>query len=307
MARPALAATRAIDIVNFLATHPTDSFTLSDLVDRLDINVASLHAILAVLTESGYLSRHPRHRTYTLGPALVALGSAALEQHRNIEVAAEEVAKLSDQLDLDIAVTARAGAEVVFVARSGSHHPRGYPTHVGMRMSLRPPMGSIFYAWADARTVTAWLDLADGSRPRDIEIDRQELAAVRLRGFSVALEGELRQELADALEALTEHPKTEAHAAVDQLLAEIGRGDSHLVTIDPESVYDVSTIAGPVFDASGNVTLAINLIGFEPRLTGDQVQSFGDAALRAGLVVTKRTRGEPPAELMAQFSIDEPR
>ena len=63
MSRPALAATRAISVLNFLAAHPADPFTLSDLADRLDINVASAHALLGVLTDAGYLVRHPRLRT----------------------------------------------------------------------------------------------------------------------------------------------------------------------------------------------------------------------------------------------------
>ena len=57
MSRPALAATRAISILDFLAAHPDDAFTLSDLAARLGINVASAHALLTVLVEAGYLGR----------------------------------------------------------------------------------------------------------------------------------------------------------------------------------------------------------------------------------------------------------
>jgi DNA-binding IclR family transcriptional regulator len=301
VARPALSATRAIEVVNFLAAHPADSFTLSDLVDRLDINVASLHALLATLTDSGYLSRHPRHRTYTLGPALVAVGTAALEQHPAIEIAREEAASLSARLDLDVAITARAGDDVVFVARAGEHHPRGVPTHVGQRMPLRPPMGSVFYAWAEPVDVEAWLaQVPEAAR----ELDRAELTAVAARGFSVALDSPIRIELGVALEALAERPDVERRDRVDRLVAELGRSTNHLTTIDRDATYAVSSITGPVFDANGAVVLAVNFIGFGPSLTGADVLSLGAEARDAGLVVSKRTRGEPPAVLRAREPAD---
>ena len=40
MPSPALAATRALSILDFLAAHPADEFTLSDLAGELDINVS---------------------------------------------------------------------------------------------------------------------------------------------------------------------------------------------------------------------------------------------------------------------------
>ncbi|MCU1398024.1 MAG: transcriptional regulator, IclR family, partial [Acidimicrobiales bacterium] len=74
-------------MLNFLAAHPNEAFTLSDIADRLDINLASTHALLTVLIDAGYANRHPRLRTFTLGASVVALGSAALEAHPAIDLA----------------------------------------------------------------------------------------------------------------------------------------------------------------------------------------------------------------------------
>lgn len=303
LARPALSATRAIEIVNFLASHPTESFTLSDLVDRLGVNVASLHAVLGVLTESGYLARHPRHRTYTLGPALVAVGSVALEQHPVVDAAREESRRLSKDLTLDVAITARAGTEVVFVARSGTHRPRGTPAHVGMRMPIRPPMASVFFAWADQSAIREWLDLGPEATDEERRRDLEELRFLRTRGYSVALEGDVRREIGDVLEEIAEHPGRGSRDAVDELFASAARRTQHLMEIDPRARYDVSSLSAPVFDSSAQVVLAINLIGFAPGLSGSEVMSYGDEALKAGLIVSKRTRGNPPAELLAQVSV----
>jgi DNA-binding IclR family transcriptional regulator len=78
MARGGLSAKRATEIIDVLAARGTTAFSLSELAREPGINVASCHAILQGLTESGHLSRHPKHKTYSLGPALVAIGHVAL-------------------------------------------------------------------------------------------------------------------------------------------------------------------------------------------------------------------------------------
>ena len=78
MPRRALSATRTADLLNFLAAHPDESLTYSELSRRLGVNLASTHNLLMALTECGYLTRDPKTRTYSLGAALVALGDAAL-------------------------------------------------------------------------------------------------------------------------------------------------------------------------------------------------------------------------------------
>ena len=87
MARRALSATRAADLLNYLAAHPGESLTYSELSRRLEVNLASMHSLLVALTECGYLAHHAAERTYSLGPALVALGDAALRQNPYLDTA----------------------------------------------------------------------------------------------------------------------------------------------------------------------------------------------------------------------------
>jgi DNA-binding IclR family transcriptional regulator len=119
MARPAPAATRAVDVISFLTAHPARGFTLSELVRALGMNVASAHATLAVLDDKGFVVRDPIHRTYILGPALAAVGFATMEQHPAIDAALEQADALSTDLNRTILVAARAGRDAIFVARRG--------------------------------------------------------------------------------------------------------------------------------------------------------------------------------------------
>jgi DNA-binding IclR family transcriptional regulator len=290
MARPALAATRAIAVLDFLAAHPTEPFTLSDLAARLDINVASAHAILGVLTDAGYVVRHPRLRTYTLGPSVIALGSAALEHHAVVDVARDAARQLSEEVELEVAVTALAGDDIVFLARAGEHRARGIPIHVGQRVPLVPPLGSVFIAWATDEAVSAWRARAPKAKGMDAA-----LAGVRERGFSVALEVNARRDLADVLDHLADAPAdSQLRGTVDDLVSELGASEYQLTSLDRGKRYDVSMIAAPVFDAAGHAVLALTLVGFEPALTAERVAEYGQRLRDVGIVVTKQSHGRVP-------------
>jgi DNA-binding IclR family transcriptional regulator len=256
-------------VMNFLAAHPTERFGLSDLAHQLSINVASLHTVLATLTAGGYLERDPRHRTYKLGPTLVAIGTMALAQHPVVEAARDEGKRLSDRLELDVAVFARAGTDVTVVAHSGMRHAHGLSPQIGERMPLRPPLGSIFYAWSDAHTIEDWLSgVSEAERPGD----RDGIAAVAQRGFSVSTEAKV--------------PREGSYST------------DHVVRIDQDQAYRVSSICGPVFDTHGAVALTIALVGFPAELRGTEVLALGVEVRGSALLVTKRTRGTIPSTLL---------
>ncbi len=257
MARPALSASRTVTVLNFLAAHTPEEFTLSDLAGRLDINLASTHALLAVLTDAGYVSRSQRLRTYSLGPVLSALGNAAVRRHPAIEHAHMEALGLSEELDLAVAVTALAGEDIVFLEHVGEHRPRDIGVQVGQRVLMLPPVGAVFVAWHNTER---WLDRAG---------DRGEMEAllsdVRSRGWAAALGNP---------------PSTEYQA---------------LAAINPRRSYDVVMIAAPVFGPGGAAVVCLTLLGMEPGLPARQVVALGERVRDAGLVATRRSGGRPPA------------
>ena len=292
MSRPALSATRAICILNYLAANPGEAFTLSDLSTSLDINVASLHALLGVLNDAGYVSRHARLRTYTLGPSVVALGSAALERHTAIDLARDGARDLSKELRLEVAVTALAGDDIVFLARAGEQRARGIAVHVGQRVPLIPPLGSVFIAWASADRAADWL-----ARSPSAKSAKAVLAGVRSRGYSIALDDDARRGLGTALDRLADSPiDASLRSEVDAFVTELGHSEYQVTKLDRRRTYDVAMLAAPVFDSAGEAVLALTLLGFEPNLTADQVIAYGERLRDVGVVVTKRSHGRlPPA------------
>jgi DNA-binding IclR family transcriptional regulator len=187
MARPALSASRSIAVLNFLAAHAPEPFTLSDISARLDINLASVHALLNTMEAAGYVVRHPRQRTYSLGASVVALGNAALQCHPAIACANDEAQRLSTELELSVAVTAAAGDDIVFLGRMGEHRPRDIEAYAGQRIPLSPPMGAVFAAWRDTE---AWLAKASDRAAMESVLDE-----VRSRGWAASFEPDHYQPL----------------------------------------------------------------------------------------------------------------
>jgi DNA-binding IclR family transcriptional regulator len=288
MPRPALSASRSVAVLNFLAAHPTEAFTLSDIAGRVGINPASAHALLAVLTDAGYLQRHPRLRTFTLGPAVVALGTAALDAHPVIDVARDAARALARETGLEVALTALAGDHIIFLARAGEPSARGVPVHVGQRVPFVPPLGSVFVAWGGAES---WLAQSPDPAPWDAVLE-----AVRSRGYSVALEADARQQLGHALNDFAADPsREELRSRVDDLISDLGDRAYQLQVLDPARCYDVSMIAAPIFGPAGDVVLAMSAIGFDRALAGSRIAEFGERLRDTALVVSRRTRGRVPA------------
>jgi DNA-binding IclR family transcriptional regulator len=153
-----------------------------------------------------------------------------------------------------------------------------------------PPIGSVFAAWGDAER---WL--ARSSEPGPL---REALQRIRTRGYSVALEAAARQRLSHVLNEMAVDPsKGRLHATVDALVAELGTRGYHVIDLEPAVEYDVSMISAPVFDAAGQVVVALTLLGFSKGLTGADVAEHAERLRDAAVSATWRSHGRPPAEM----------
>jgi DNA-binding IclR family transcriptional regulator len=294
MARPAPAANRAIEILNFLTAHPTQSFTLSELAKHLDLNGASAHAVLAVLTDAGYLLRHPTHRTYALGPAVFALGAAALERHPGIDLARTEMRALATELGVHVVLTTATADEIVFLDRAGVYAGSDPAPRVGERVPLMPPLGAVFLAWAGPAAIDAWLARIDDAPADGGASHLRSLAGVRARGYAVGLEVATRGQLGRALIESTDYPRADqSHERIAALVAQLGREQYVLDDLSAEH-DDVSLIAAPVFGAAGEVVLALSAVGFNAPLGRAEIDHIGTLLRRATGRVTDATFGRPP-------------
>jgi DNA-binding IclR family transcriptional regulator len=286
MARRAPAVERAVSILNQLAAHPGQRYTLSEIARDLKLNKATLHAILGALTETGYLVRDPIAKSYALGPALVAIGNSAVSTFPAAECAVPEMRSLTDDLGLDCVASASIADEIVILARAGVPRPFGVYIQAGQRLPLAPPLGAVFVAWSDDSTIDRWLSKL-GTPPKKATVDhfRRAVEAVRTRGYSVGLEGSRR-------------PRRARTASSGGTLEEEIRGvqleEYALIDIDPKEQYFVNHIGAPAFGPDGEVAIALFLIGFTGTVSGVEVERDANRLLQAAARVTKEIHGRSP-------------
>jgi DNA-binding IclR family transcriptional regulator len=294
MARPAPAAARAANIVSFLTAHAGRGYTISELVDHLGMNIASAHATLAVLCDLGFTLRDPQHRTYVLGPALAVTGFAALEQHPAIDAAIAEAERLADELDTEVGVSAIAGRDVIFVARTGPQPLETSVGYAGDRSPLLAPFGAVYMAWADETTVEGWLDRASTSaKVRDFYLNA--LADIRSRGFSVPFPSITTDHVVAAIHRLREQPTDER--VEEELTDALRASDEVLLSFEGLSDSDeifIKTVAAPIFDPIGRVLLAISITGPAHKIRVDQVRALGQRLVKSASVATRHARGRIP-------------
>ncbi len=278
MSRRALSATRAADLLNFLAAHPDEPLSYSELSSRLGINQASTHSLLMALTECGYLSRDPKTRTFSLGAALVAIGDAALRGNPVVDETRVEMAKLAKELDMGAVALVRAGADALCIARAGPRRAQVDPPEVGQRIPIIAPLVSAFVAWASEEEVEQWL-LRGSTSDLEQRRARESLERVRHRGYSVALEVPGRRRLGALIADLAEDPHSEAlRQQLHRTIEELGRASYQLDEGEGRK-QGISTITAPVFDRHGEVCAAVSLQVFARALDPSGVAAIGDRLL----------------------------
>jgi DNA-binding IclR family transcriptional regulator len=290
MPRRSPAVERSIAVLNLLAAHPGERYTLSEIARDLRLNKATLHAILWALTEAGYLVRDPEAKTYGLGPALVALGNAAGSTFSAAEVARPEMEALAAELELDCLASTVIHGEIVILARAGTPRPFGIAVQPGQRLPLIPPLGAVFVAWSGPEEIEAWLGrlgpISDETRRRF----RRAIEAVRERGYSVGLEGD-----AQLLQALREHGA--GGPTVEEAVQGLRREEYALIDLDRRAAYRLNHIGAPVFGPDERAALGMFLIGFQGRVPGREVERYGRRLTEAAATVTQAIHGRPAEEL----------
>ncbi len=297
MARPAPGADRSVAVLELLAGHPDERFTLSEVARRCGLNKATAHALLNALSEHGVLLRHPGEKRYSLGPRLVAIGDAARRGYTAVDFAAPVLERLAAVTGLWARAWRLGDDHITSAGAAGG--PGGGDPHTVVRLPAAPPVGALFMAWSDEPTVEAWLARAatvDAVRPAF-----EALPAIRREGFAVTL-------ASPEWRALTEPPARSAPAApgatrlapapVDQraLLQAVSRQALLVAQIDDAAAYAVSDIGAPVFGATGGVDLVVSVSGLASGpCTGAQIRSVAAQVIHAAAELTAAVRGRRPA------------
>ena len=241
-------------VLELLAAHPEERFTLSEVARRCDLNKATAHALLSALSERGVLLRHPVEKRYSLGPVLVRIGEAARRGYTAVDFVDPTLEHLARLTGLWARAWVVGNDHIGVVADAG--RPPGTATGGPVRLPLVPPVGALEMAYADPATVEAWLARApatEGAAEAAAalpEIRREGFAVTRATPEWRALTGGPRRAVASVV------PEA---AAVRALLVAAARQPLLLTGLDPGAMTTPAEIAAPVFGRSGDVTLALSV------------------------------------------------
>lgn len=277
MARGGLSATRATEIIDFLASKGGIAFSLSEIARELEINVASCHAILQSLTKSGHLSRHPKHKTYTLGPALVAIGHIAAKSHELVLHAEAAAAELSRTEEVEVLVSMRAGDTVLGLAHFQLNRVSKSLLRTGQRLPLQAPYGATFVAWESQAEIDRWIrhGFSGDLDPQRAEELRSLLTLIRQRGYQISLTLDDHVDLA-GMSAVWDPASYTRGAA--RRMEHIHENFDRLF-YDPLDAPDndaraVEFITAPLFDPHDRALYAMTLYNFDRKLTPREIQSY---------------------------------
>ncbi len=289
MARRAPAVERSIAVLNFLAAHPDDRYTLSEIARSTDLNKATLHAILGALTESGFVLREEEKKTYGLGPALVALGGAAVEANPAVQLAVPQMQGLSDELGLDCVASTAIEDQIVILTQTSSRRPFGIDVQPGQRLPMAPPLGTVFVAWSSPADIDHWLATWSARRrPKPTSPRyRHAVESVRARGYSLGLGGE-------PVKTEESASQRRRRRTLEENVRTIRVDEYALIELDNSSSYRLNHIGAPVFDPSGRVALALFLIGFQGDIGAGEVPRYAERLRYACSVITEKIGGREP-------------
>jgi DNA-binding IclR family transcriptional regulator len=287
---------RVLDVINFLAAHPTETFTLAEIARQVGLSNGSAHRILTTMADARFLSRNEKHKTYSLGIALVAVGEAAVAKHHGIEVARREVARLAVELNVLLSVTAIADEDLLLVAKEGSPQSHKGLNRVGERQPMVPPVGLCHIAWSDAQTIQAYV--AKASAYMSEPMRRHLLEAfplIRQRGYSIAGDGPAMRKLRQTMMLPIGQIRDEAYwAAALALTGELSANELQLFNLDDASVNGVSYISAPVFSPESTVAFELVITGMPTQLSAKEVERYTERLCVTAAIITSETRGRLP-------------
>lgn len=297
MPRPARSVGRTVNVLHYLGADPRGRHSLTAIATALGFNKATCHAMLVELASHGIVLRHP-DKSYSLGPALVNLGTAAtLDDEAVLDIAGRELAAIHDELNVSCMITKLAGDEIQVMVRRDAVRPLIDFTPVGSRTPCRPPAGQEFLAWQPKAVVDSWLArLPERFRDEQTPLYYDRLDDVRRLGYRATIQEDVR-----ALKVLL-HRFVNDMPGTEQLIAAVEERAYGPFTVEDyqPDLSIVTRFRAPIFDSSGRVALAMSVGPFAPHLGKDDVLQAVDRLLEGTRRVTSSLHGIVPEPDWAQ-------
>jgi DNA-binding IclR family transcriptional regulator len=287
---------RVMRLLDLLRAHAGTGMRFADLARAGDVSQATCHAILLTLADAGYVVRDPDTRTYTLGPALVALGVAAAASFPEVRAARPELDRLSAATGFSVSA-ARVVDDAITVLAVVGPRREALPIREGTKVPFAPPFGAIHVAWDDATAVDEWISRApspalSGERLRAVVADHRHsrVAVAPYTHSSVRLREALGELAADTRADHVRARTLELLAAIDEL-------DYTSDALARADRLPVNTLTAPVFDHTGRVVFAVAVHVADPELQVATIDTLAGTLRAAAARMTQLVGGHAPDDV----------
>ncbi len=247
---------RAVAVLNFMAGHSVQAFTLTEIANSLRLSSATCHNLLASLAQAGYVYRTVG-KTYVLGPALARIAQASLAPALVMQVARPEMRQLADAFDVVCSAYRLLGDEIHIYERAAALSHVNWNTSDTLAVPANAPVGGMFHAWQEEAQIAAWIAAAKPSLDAAREATlRESLRVMREREYGVGVRTLPLQ-----------NPKTARELQNRQEFTE-----DEIAAIDPRRHYQLAFVTAPVFARPGTVAFGLSLAGFVAPVPGKEIE-----------------------------------
>ena len=283
---------RVVRVLEWLAREPEQSSSFSEIARQTGVSGATCHAILRTLVDAGFVMRHDASKSFSLGPALIRLGTAAERAFPALRPVREELHQLSRRLDMPAFAAAVSDHEIVVLDRVSPRSASDLPAAV-RTIPFAAPFGIPFIAWAPKRETDEWI--ARSGVPVS-DADREWLdevcADARRTGFSINKLSDVGRRLRAELGATADRDADD-DLATDalQLAFRLGMRE-HVRRSDLlGELVDLGAINAPVFDADGQVTLNLAVEVLRERFEVSEALRLAEEVKAAANRITRAIGG----------------
>jgi DNA-binding IclR family transcriptional regulator len=186
--RPVPAVTRAIAILRLLGRGP-EAMTLKAISQELDMVTSTCLHILRVLVDEGLVKVEPGSKRYSLGVGMLALARSVIDNSPFPALAQPVLDRLSAAWNITtIGVEVSGHDDLVVVALSRPDAPFRLHVDVGSRFpALTSATGRLVAAYAGLpdKEIERRFKAAKWEQPPDLQAWRQDVEAVRRKGYSI--------------------------------------------------------------------------------------------------------------------------
>lgn len=233
---------RTLWILRELSQH-TEGYGVKELSEDLDLPQSSVHRILRVLVDEGFVVQESMSHRYSIGPEVFAMTGRSAAGRSLVEASRPHLDWLAQEINETAFATSLVGGVPVCVAISECDRPLRLFINVGQRMP--------FHAAASARVILAHQSEDEA---------RRMITDEKFESFTTTTPTS-----ADAVMALLPDIRERGYAVCTEEL------DRH-----------VTALAAPVRDVDGLVTSSVTVLGPTVRMADERREAAAALVVEAG-------------------------